>query len=208
MPPAAPSPDSEPADRLSPEEIEAYRAASEAFRDRSMFAGNPTHQAEQWLKADVVAVYDAMIANPGRAVSVGSAREKLVRHHAGQFSNADSGEREVVFSPEAARDLLNFYQSILAVGYRPYLALQITDYVIDFCTGLALGPHLTTNLDGFRPGLRLTSFRFTDPVSFHLTPTELVIDRILFATASLIPLPLRKAAREQTPPEIPKRLFH
>jgi hypothetical protein len=190
--PAAKTPTStSPADSLTPEEIAAYRAASDLFQSRFMCAGNPVHRAEPWLIADVSPTYDAMVANPARAVSVSAARDKLARHHARQCPDTDSIEREVVFAPEAARDVLNFYESTLAMGYTHLLALQVTGYLIDFCAHLALGAHLTSHLDGFRPGLRLTNFRLGDPVSFHLTPTELVIDRILFASAGMTHLPRR-----------------
>lgn len=61
-----------------------YASESEAIRDglRALFARD--RAVEQWLHNEVGAAYDALIADPARAVTVDHVRERLAAEHSTQ----------------------------------------------------------------------------------------------------------------------------
>lgn len=58
-----------------------YASESEAIRDglRALFARD--RAVDEWLRSEVVAAYDALAADPSRAVTAQHVRERLTAEH-------------------------------------------------------------------------------------------------------------------------------
>lgn len=63
-----------------------------------------------------------------------------------------------------------------------------TDRIIATCRNLATFPERGTRRDDLRPGLRTTTFRRRVTIAYHITATQVVIDRILYGGRNLPPL--------------------
>jgi toxin ParE1/3/4 len=95
--------------------------------------------------------------------------------------------RSVVFAPEAQEDLFQLYDYI-AADSGAARARGYTDRIVATCLGLETFPERGTRRDDLRPGLRTTTFRRRVTIAFHITPTTVVIDRILYGGRNLKPL--------------------
>jgi toxin ParE1/3/4 len=91
---------------------------------------------------------------------------------------------EVVFAPEALADLRWLYDVIADDG-GPTRAQNYTDRIIALCLGLVTFPERGTRRDDLRPGLRITTWRRRITIAFHITPTTVAIDRILYGGRDL-----------------------
>lgn len=81
---------------------------------------------------------------------------------------------EVVFSPEAAEDLLNLYDYI-ADSAGEARALAFVQTIRVYCMDFAIFPQRGTRRDDLRPGLRVTGFRRRITLAFHVAPGRIVI---------------------------------
>ena len=86
--------------------------------------------------------------------------------------------RTVVFSPEARDELLELYDYIAGRG-APNAALNYTLDLEARCLALADFPEQGVQRDDIRPGLRVLGFERRTMIAFHITPMDVVIDRIL-----------------------------
>jgi toxin ParE1/3/4 len=86
--------------------------------------------------------------------------------------------RAVVFSPEARDDLFELYDYIAGQG-APNAAIGYVQRLEARCLDLADFPEQGRRRDDIRPGLRLLGFERRTMIAFHVTPSEVVIDRIL-----------------------------
>lgn len=59
----------------------AYASESEVIRDGLRALQNQEHAIESWLRGDVATAYDAMKANPSRAVPIEKVRAALIAAH-------------------------------------------------------------------------------------------------------------------------------
>lgn len=91
---------------------------------------------------------------------------------------------EVVFSPEAAEDLLSLYDYI-ANSAGEARALAFVQTIRVYCMEFAMFPQRGTQRDDLRPGLRITGFRRRITIAFHIAPARIVIDRVLYAGRDL-----------------------
>ena len=86
--------------------------------------------------------------------------------------------RAVVFSPEARDDLFELYDYIAGQG-APNAAVGYIDRLEVRCLSLADFPEQGRQRDDVRPGLRLLGFERRTMIAFHITSSDVVIDRIL-----------------------------
>lgn len=86
--------------------------------------------------------------------------------------------RKVVFSPEARDDLFELYRYIFERG-APIAALAYIERLEGRCMALADFPEQGLRRDDIRPGLRLVGFERRTEIAFHVTPSAVIIDRIL-----------------------------
>jgi toxin ParE1/3/4 len=91
---------------------------------------------------------------------------------------------EVIFAPEALGDLYWIYDVIARDGGATR-AQNYTDRIIAHCLGLTTFPERGTRRDDLRPGLRITTWRRRITIAFHIAPTTVVIDRILYGGPDL-----------------------
>ncbi|MBO9708607.1 MAG: type II toxin-antitoxin system RelE/ParE family toxin [Caulobacter sp.] len=94
--------------------------------------------------------------------------------------------RRVVFSPEARDDLFALYRYIAERG-APNAAMAYVDRLETRCTGLAEFPEQGRLREDIRPGLRLLGFERRTMIAFHITPTMVVIDRLMHGGQDLSP---------------------
>lgn len=87
--------------------------------------------------------------------------------------------REVVFSPEALGDLLSLYDYI-AADSGPARAIAYIGRIEGYCARFDLAAQRGTRRDDIRPGLRLVGFERRVTIAFHVGPTKVTIDRILY----------------------------
>lgn len=92
--------------------------------------------------------------------------------------------REVIFAPEALGDLTQIYDVIAPDGGAAR-AQNYTDRIIAHCLGLVTFPERGRRRDDLRPGLRITTWRRRITIAFHITPTTVAIDRILYGGRDL-----------------------
>jgi len=85
--------------------------------------------------------------------------------------------RTVGFSPEARSDLIELYTYIAGRG-APNAAMDYIARLEVRCMGLADFPEQGRQRDDVRPGLRVLGFERRTAIAFHITPSEVVIDRI------------------------------
>ncbi|HTW68307.1 MAG TPA: type II toxin-antitoxin system RelE/ParE family toxin [Acetobacteraceae bacterium] len=95
--------------------------------------------------------------------------------------------REVIFAPEALTDLFELYD-IIAADAGAARAHNYTDRIVATCRNLVTFPERGTRRDDLRPGLRTTTYRRRVTIAYHITDTQVVIDRILYAGRNLPPL--------------------
>lgn len=86
--------------------------------------------------------------------------------------------RAVVFSPEARDELLELYDYVAGRG-APNAAMTYVLRLEARCLALADFPEQGRQRDDIRTGLRVLGFERRTMIAFHLTPTDVVIDRIL-----------------------------
>jgi toxin ParE1/3/4 len=87
--------------------------------------------------------------------------------------------RKVVFAPEAEDDLLQIYDFI-ADRANPDRAYAYVERIRSYCLAFDEFPERGVRRDELRPGLRIVGFERRVTISFHITPTLVVIDRILY----------------------------
>lgn len=92
--------------------------------------------------------------------------------------------REVIFAPEALTDLLELYDHI-ATSSGVERAHNYTDRIVATCRNLVTFPKRGTPRDDLRPGLRTTTYRRRVTIAFHITATQVVIDRVLYGGRDL-----------------------
>ena len=92
--------------------------------------------------------------------------------------------REVIFAPEALADLFELYDHI-ATDSSAERARDYTDRIVATCRNLVTFPERGTPRDDLRPGLRTTTYRRRVTIAFHVTATQVVIDRILYGGRNL-----------------------
>ena len=89
-------------------------------------------------------------------------------------------EREVLFSPEAADDLLNIYDYIAERASRQ-TALGYVERIEAFCNRLGFASERGTKRDDLRPGLRIIGFERRVTIAFHVEPRSVIVDRAFYA---------------------------
>ena len=87
--------------------------------------------------------------------------------------------RRVVFSREAAQDLIELY-SYIAEQSGPHRADAYTERIRAYCRDFADFPERGTRRDDIRPDLRLIGFERRVTIAFDVTPDTVTIDRILY----------------------------
>jgi toxin ParE1/3/4 len=92
--------------------------------------------------------------------------------------------REIIFAPEALTDLFELYDHIATVA-GPVRARNYTDRIVATCRKLVVFPERGTPRDALRPGLRTTTYRRRVTIAFHVTATQVIIDRILYGGRDL-----------------------
>ena len=85
--------------------------------------------------------------------------------------------RAVTFSPEARDDLMELYDYISGRG-APNAAMAYVSRLEARCLSLADYPEQGQSRSDIRPGLRLLGFERRTEIAFHVTATQIVIDRI------------------------------
>ena len=88
-------------------------------------------------------------------------------------------ERRVVFSPEAAADLINLYEYI-AERAGPRRAIGYIDRIEAYCAGFEFSAERGTRRDDIRLGLRIVGFERRVTIAFHVALSTVTIDRILY----------------------------
>jgi antitoxin ParD1/3/4 len=68
-----------------------YASASEVVRAGLRALQERDAVVERWLKEDVVPVYDAMVADPGRGVQADQVMAAMRAHHANHLKKASRG---------------------------------------------------------------------------------------------------------------------
>jgi len=95
--------------------------------------------------------------------------------------------REVIFAPEALTDLFELYDTI-AADAGAERARNYTDRIVSTCRNLVTFPERGTRRDDLRPGLRTTTYRRRVTIAYHITDTQVVVDRVLYGGRNLPPL--------------------
>jgi toxin ParE1/3/4 len=103
---------------------------------------------------------------------------------------------KVVFSPEAATDLIKLYDYIAARS-GPLRAIGYIDRIETYCAGFEASPERGTKCDDLRPGLRIVGFERRVTIAFHTTRSTVIIDRILYGGRDV----KRALSRRALPPE-------
>jgi toxin ParE1/3/4 len=92
--------------------------------------------------------------------------------------------REVIFAPEALTDLFELYDYIAAASGAER-ARNYTDRIVATSRNLATFPERGTSRDDLRRGLRTTTWRRRVIIAYHITTTQVVIDRIFYGGRDL-----------------------
>jgi plasmid stabilization system protein ParE len=80
----------------------------------------------------------------------------------------------VVFSPEAADQLLHLY-TYIARAASPSVAARYTDAIVAYCDSLNTLPHRGVQRDDIRPGLRITDYRKRAVIAFAVDAEQVSI---------------------------------
>jgi toxin ParE1/3/4 len=91
-------------------------------------------------------------------------------------------KREVVFSPEAAADLLALYDYIAAQS-GPARAIGYIARLEKYCLGFALLGERGTRRDDIRLGLRIVGFERRVTLAFPVEATRVTFDRVFYGGA-------------------------
>lgn len=91
---------------------------------------------------------------------------------------------EVIFAPEALADLFALYDTI-AADAGAGRAQSYTDRIVATCRTLVTFPERGTRRDDLRPSLRTTTYRHRVTIAYHITETQVIIDRVLYAGRNL-----------------------
>lgn len=86
-------------------------------------------------------------------------------------------ERRVVFSPEAAEDLLALYDWIAGMA-SPEIAMAYLQRLEAFCLRLNFGSERGQQRNDIRPGLRTVGFERRLTIAFSVSPADVTILRI------------------------------
>jgi toxin ParE1/3/4 len=92
--------------------------------------------------------------------------------------------RKVLFSPEAARDLVELYEYV-SENASAARALAYLERIEAYCAGFADLPERGTRRDDLRPGLRTVGFERRITIAFHVSDASITIDRILYGGRDL-----------------------
>jgi plasmid stabilization system protein ParE len=92
--------------------------------------------------------------------------------------------REVIFAPEALTDLFDLYDDI-AADAGAERARNYTDGIVVTCRNLVTFPERGTLRNDLPQGLRTTTYRRRVTIAFHITTTQVVVDRILYGGREL-----------------------
>jgi toxin ParE1/3/4 len=87
--------------------------------------------------------------------------------------------REIVFSPEAAEDLLQLYEWIEARA-GPGIAIAYIDRIEEFCAGFDVASERGHLREDIRPGLRIIGFERRLTIAFTVTEAEIVFLRLFY----------------------------
>jgi toxin ParE1/3/4 len=87
--------------------------------------------------------------------------------------------RKVILTPEALGDLDSLYEYI-AADSGPARAISYIERIEDYCARFDLVAERGTRRDDIRPGLRIVGFERRVTIAFHVDPTTVTIDRILY----------------------------
>ena len=93
-------------------------------------------------------------------------------------------DREIIFAPEALKDLFGIYDYIDADS-GPERAHSFTDRIVATCRKLATFPERGTRRDDLRTGLRTTTYRRRVTIAYHITDTQVIIDRVFYGGRNL-----------------------
>lgn len=80
----------------------------------------------------------------------------------------------VVFSPEAADQLLHLY-TYIARAASPSVAARYTEAIVAYCESLNVFPHRGVQRDDIRPGLRITHYRKRAVIAFAVDAEQVSI---------------------------------
>ena len=87
--------------------------------------------------------------------------------------------RDVVFSPEARRDVLDLYRAIASAA-SPVVALAYIERIEAHCLRLDLASERGQRRDDLRPGLRVTGFERRVTIAFTVGDGEVTILRLFY----------------------------
>jgi toxin ParE1/3/4 len=87
--------------------------------------------------------------------------------------------RKVILTPEDVSDLESLYEYI-AAGSGSARAISYIERIGDYCARFDLVAERGTRRDDIRPGLRIVGFERRVTIAFHVDPTTVTIDRILY----------------------------
>ncbi len=85
----------------------------------------------------------------------------------------------VVFAPEAQEELVAIYRYIAATA-SPTIAAAYTDAIVTRCEGLGLFPHIGTQRDDIRPGLRIIGFKRRVAITFTVGDDRVTIVGVFY----------------------------
>lgn len=80
----------------------------------------------------------------------------------------------VVFTPEAADQLLHLY-AYIARAASPPVAARYTEAIVAHCESLNVFPHRGVQRDDIRPGLRITHYRKRAVIAFAVDAEQVSI---------------------------------
>ena len=133
---------------------------------------------EQWLRKQVLPAYDLMRSSPRRGLSI-EAIASVMHCTTPYLATASLASREVNFSPECLSDLRQIYGR-LALDGRVWAAKNYVEVLLSYCVTLAEFPEFGKLRSDLKPHLYLGNYRRRAAISYHVTNSSAVIDRILF----------------------------
>lgn len=86
---------------------------------------------------------------------------------------------EVVFSPEAEKQLVALY-GYIAARASPDIAARYTEGVVSYCESLRIFPHRGTKRDDVRPGLRITHYKKRAVIAFDVQAERVSIIGVFY----------------------------